>query len=365
MTKVSIVIVNYNYCDFVECAIASALNQTWQNIEVVVIDDGSTDDSRARILNFEKRVITIFQENGGHTRAVNAGFSVSHGEFVLFLDADDLLYPKAIASAVSLLRPGDTKIQFQLATIDHRGIDLNLDFPYFNTKISPEQVKEQALTTGWYPWTTSSGNLYSREFLEKIFPLDPIRIPRSPDSIINMLSPLYGPVRTLHQVLGSYRVHGKNTWASTPTNWSPTTAVKWLQLNKNLEVVFVEHARRLGIQVLQPLIHPFPKLEYEMLAHRFAPKDPVNAQSLPATLVEALRWVVKTRYENMTGRLTRLAWLVFLAVVPKEILRRVLPKARGQSSRSNTWKFLLWLIRKSDLNRNLPMNKRPILLEPR
>lgn len=343
--KISIVIINHNYGEFVCSAIVSALAQTWADKEVIVVDDGSTDDSRDLIFSFGPRIQAIFQEKGGHTRAVNTGFAASAGKYVVFLDADDLLYPVALASAMAAFRPGDVKVQFQLATIDRLGVDQDFPFPYFESDFSPMLVREQAYATGWYPWTTSSGNLYSREYLEKVFPLDSNRIYRSPDSILNKLAPLYGGVRTLRQVLGAYRVHGRNKWAATAATWTPQVAVNWLKLNQQLEAVFIEHARQQGVHVRQPLIHPFQKLEYEVLVHRFAPHEPVVSQGLLATLGKGWRWFILVPSGGILGRMGRMTWLILLAVAPKTFLRWALPRARGQINRSLFWKLLLEMTR--------------------
>src|SRR6185295_5604355 len=101
---VSIIVNNYNYGRFLGEAIQSALSQTYPNIEVIVVDDGSTDDSSEVIANFGGSIKTRFKQNGGQTSALNAGLRMSRGDIVCFLDADDALFPSAIAEAVQLLR---------------------------------------------------------------------------------------------------------------------------------------------------------------------------------------------------------------------------------------------------------------------
>ena len=88
---VSVVIsYNYNYDGFLRDAIDSALNQTYRNIEVIVVDDGSTDDSEAIIRSYGSRVIPILKNNGGQASAMNAGFAICKGEIVCLLDSDDV-----------------------------------------------------------------------------------------------------------------------------------------------------------------------------------------------------------------------------------------------------------------------------------
>ena len=95
----SIIIDNYNYAGFLREAIESALNQTYQKIEIIVVDDGSTDSSREIISSYGCRVISILKCNGGQNSALNAGFSASRGNVILFLDSDDALLPTAVEAA--------------------------------------------------------------------------------------------------------------------------------------------------------------------------------------------------------------------------------------------------------------------------
>ena len=96
LPTVSVVIPNYNYGRFIAETIASALAQTYPIREVIVIDDGSTDDSIEVIGRFGSKVKLINQKNQGVGAARNIGFENSSGEFVAFLDADDIWLPNKI-----------------------------------------------------------------------------------------------------------------------------------------------------------------------------------------------------------------------------------------------------------------------------
>src|SRR5258708_23497185 len=99
---VSILINNYNYGRFLTNAIDSALAQTYQRIEVVIVDDGSTDNSREIISSYGDRIIPVLKENGGQASAFNAGVEASRGEILSFLDADDSFFPEKISHVVAL-----------------------------------------------------------------------------------------------------------------------------------------------------------------------------------------------------------------------------------------------------------------------
>jgi len=107
MPLVSIIINNYNYGHFLREAIESALNQTYPNIEVIVVDDGSTDNSREIIAEYEDRIIPVLKENGGQASAFNAGFAVSRGEIICFLDSDDVWLPNKVDRVVEVFQTAE------------------------------------------------------------------------------------------------------------------------------------------------------------------------------------------------------------------------------------------------------------------
>jgi len=103
--KVSIVIPTYNYGHYIEAAIDSALNQRYKNIEIIVVDDGSTDDTRSRLQPYHRdlRVNIITQSNRGAAAARNRGMRAATGKFIAFLDADDTYRPDNIAVKIAFL----------------------------------------------------------------------------------------------------------------------------------------------------------------------------------------------------------------------------------------------------------------------
>lgn len=101
---VTVVIPNYNYADYVGEAIESCLRQTYPDIEVIVVDDGSRDDSRNIIEGFGDKIRPIFQQNAGVSAARNAGVAAGCGEFVAFLDADDVWMPEKLEMQVAAFR---------------------------------------------------------------------------------------------------------------------------------------------------------------------------------------------------------------------------------------------------------------------
>ena len=105
---VSVVINNYNYERFVGDAISSALNQTYAPMEVIVVDDGSSDGSRSVIEGFAREIVIVSKSNGGQASAFNAGFAKSSGEIICLLDADDVLLPNKVEKIVDAYVDGAT-----------------------------------------------------------------------------------------------------------------------------------------------------------------------------------------------------------------------------------------------------------------
>lgn len=101
---VSIIVPCYNAAAWLGATLESALAQTWPHREIIVVDDGSTDDSAGIAHTFKSRgVRVVTQANAGASAARNHGLRLSHGDFLQFLDADDLLSPEKISAQITLL----------------------------------------------------------------------------------------------------------------------------------------------------------------------------------------------------------------------------------------------------------------------
>lgn len=102
--KTSVVITCYNYGQYIRAAIESVLDQTWQDFEIIVIDDGSTDDTPQVMAEYNghEKIRYLRQENQGQPKAKNRGIAESRGEFVAFLDADDVWLPEKLALQLQL-----------------------------------------------------------------------------------------------------------------------------------------------------------------------------------------------------------------------------------------------------------------------
>ncbi|MEM9215752.1 MAG: glycosyltransferase [Cyanobacteria bacterium P01_F01_bin.150] len=210
---VSIVINNYNYETFLPQAIDSALKQTYPNIEVIVVDDGSTDNSHGVIEKYGNRVIAIFQENGKQSAALNTGFAASSGDIILFLDADDYLFADAVGQIVKKFQPGVGKVHFRLKVVDGENASLGYYIPSIGMQLTSGEVWRKLLQTSSYVSSPMSGNAYRRETLAPVFPI-PAEYKTTGDDYLMIATPFYaGKLASINDPIASYRVHSSNQWA--------------------------------------------------------------------------------------------------------------------------------------------------------
>ncbi len=101
---VSIVIPTYNYAAFLPTAIRSCLDQTYKPIEILVVDDGSTDNTKDVIKEFNNHITYFFQENRGVSAARNRGLELAKGDYITFLDSDDYLTNDSLELRIEILK---------------------------------------------------------------------------------------------------------------------------------------------------------------------------------------------------------------------------------------------------------------------
>jgi glycosyltransferase involved in cell wall biosynthesis len=200
---VSIVIPCYNQGRYLAEAIESAQRQSYPQVEVLVVDDGSTDDT-ARIAAAQPSAIYRRQENAGTAAARNRGLHDSRGEFVVFLDADDRLLPDAVASGVAYLaaHPEAAFVTGHVRLIDEAG----------TPGVVPLQDHEPAGYAALLRWNhiwTPGVVTYRRSAVEPAGGFDP-SAGGSADVELNLRLARRLPIGCHHRVILEYRQHGAN-----------------------------------------------------------------------------------------------------------------------------------------------------------
>ena len=209
---VSIVVCNYNYEGYIAKAIESALAQNYPRIELIIVDDGSTDGSRDVIESYRDRAEIIFKENEGQISAYNAALDIIKGEFVFFLDSDDRLLPNAATEVVAAFNSNlaAAKVHFRLRLIDSTGTPTGGTIPTHlaSGPVSQIMLRQQCL----YQSAPGSGNAYKVSVLRKLAPL-PLdnQDKHGADFFAIYGCSLLGEVATAGNdaPLGEYRVHRK------------------------------------------------------------------------------------------------------------------------------------------------------------
>jgi len=150
---VSIIIPSYNNAEFIADALESVFNQTYSNFEILIVDDGSTDDTKALLAkyaaSYPKKIRCSYIENSGAGTARNIGLKQAKGEYVAYLDADDVWLPHKLETQLTVFeeRPEVDLIFSNSHLVDSKGASLNkLYVKPFEFNFRPEQLFERLLT---------------------------------------------------------------------------------------------------------------------------------------------------------------------------------------------------------------------------
>ncbi len=253
---VSVIIVNYNYGRFLKQAADSVFEQTYPNIEFIIVDNASTDESADVLLAISKQYTgtTILRrsDNGGQSLASKEGFEASSGEYVVFLDADDVLLPSCIATHVfvhlSLRIPVGFSSADMIQSVDSRmvlgtiyrlseyvrsgrgrkpGLLRRIDesapevWPLHSAEAGLENQVHLVLPSdcdfqSWF-WAPTSCNCFRRDALQLFFNTERLGELRSCTDayLIRGVSLLMGSV-VIDRALAIYRLHGMNVFSKHP-----------------------------------------------------------------------------------------------------------------------------------------------------
>lgn len=216
---VSILVNNYNYGQFLGEAIDSAINQTYENIEIIVVDDGSTDNSREIIAGYRKQIIPILKENRGQASAFNAGFATSKGEVIFLLDSDDIFVPTKVAEVVNIFNNNSDiswcfhpqkLIDSDCQEIANNNSDLGSSGRY---DLRPYIIKGKLnghFASFGIPAT--SGLCFRRSLLSEILPMPETETINLSDSYIKYLALAESPGFALAKQLSIQRIHNNNAY---------------------------------------------------------------------------------------------------------------------------------------------------------
>ncbi len=323
---VDIVVDNYNYARFLPAAIESARAQTHGNVNVIVVDDGSGDESRDVLAGYGSEVTVVLKENGGQASTLNAGLELCEGDVVIFLDADDTLHPEAAAAAAAAFAADPTlvKVQYRMEVIDGEGRPTGVTKPAAHLPLPDGDVRAAELA---YPydlvWMATSANAFRGAALRRVMPIPEGPFRTCADWYLVHLTALLGPVRSLQEVLGCYRLHGAN-------NYEPQAAE--LDLDHLRETIgFAEATSAELLRLAAELGLPRPErilsladLANRMISVRLEPgRHPVAGERRGRLLADAVRATRRRDNVSAAMRAMFVAWFAAMAVAPRPLARRL------------------------------------------
>lgn len=204
---ISVIITNYNYESYISECINSVLNQKYKDFEIIIVDDGSTDNSKEIIMDFERKykniVRYIFKANGGQASAFNEAFKIAKGEIITFLDADDFWYEDKL-EIIAKYHEKYNAIQHNLL------INGQKKFHYLQHGVSKQ--KKYLEEIGFMGTIPTSGLSFKKDCLEEIFPIPEVEYKICADLYFKIMYLNTDDIFSLDLDLGFYRVHNLNNW---------------------------------------------------------------------------------------------------------------------------------------------------------
>jgi glycosyltransferase involved in cell wall biosynthesis len=314
---ISVVITSYNYGRFLGQAIDSVLAQTYPDVECIVVDDGSTDNSRD-VIAARPNVVAIFKQNGGQAKALKTGVEAAKGEVIISLDADDWLLEQACARIAEAWRPGTACLNYRLS--------LNGD----PTRLWPAEPflddGHQAFlaANGYYPSPPMSGNAFSRvyasEMLARAEHLDGDGV----DAYLLYSAPFFGNILHIDEALGVYRTHGGNvsmtSGKKTVRNLGDHAYYQfWAQQNAQR----FAHEKGIAFPRRSYLMGAYPSLWLLLAKDGGYDRLPLPDQGRLLTTAVAIKAFLQTPGIERSRRLKNICLLAVLATLPLSLRRRI------------------------------------------
>lgn len=249
---VTALINSYNYARFLPFAINSVINQTYPNIEIIVVDDGSTDFTQEVAAQYGDRVRWVRTENGGQGHAFNVGIPLARGELTMLLDADDAWMPEKVERMVALAakKPRAALLYHRFQNVDPHGNEVGppQPFPMISGDYSRSYLKSGG--TWWSPIT--SVLVLRTAHIKKAIPIPTYAVREGADTIIADYCVVTSEIEHDPDALTWRLLHGSNLYAAGRDNYlyrskeireSDVRRIEWRmfamrQLMKRLDIKF-------------------------------------------------------------------------------------------------------------------------------
>lgn len=322
--SIDIVIDNYNYARFLGQAIDSALGQTHPPDQVIVVDDGSTDESRDLIASYGRRVTPVLKANRGQASALNEGFRRATADLIIFLDADDMLLPDVVSRLIDAAgsNAGAAKFQYPMVVVDERGRPTAARKPPPHLALPSGDLRHQQLAMPFdMTWMSTSGNAFPRQVLESILPIPEVQFAHCADWYLQHLTPLFGPVVSLSDAGALYRVHGANSYEKLPGHLDLDHVRQAVRYAGATRPEIERVADRLGLARPREILS-VADLANRLISRRLDPaRHPVPEDTTASLVSKGMRAASRRRDVAAPMRLGFGAWFVLMAVAPGPVAR--------------------------------------------
>ena len=211
---VTALINTYNYARFLPFAINSVLNQTYKNIEIIVVDDGSTDHTQEVLQRYAGRVMNIRTTNGGQAHAFNVGIPLARGELLMLLDADDAWLPNKVERMVEFAaeRPNAAMLYHRFQNIDAGGREVGVPQP---VALTDGDYRKKYMHSGGSWWSPITSVLVFRpEHIRRALPIPSYAHREGADTVLTDFCAVTAEIASLPETLALRRLHGTNLYAN-------------------------------------------------------------------------------------------------------------------------------------------------------
>jgi glycosyltransferase involved in cell wall biosynthesis len=248
--RVDVVVNNHDYARYLRAAIDSALAQSYPGTRVIVVDDGSTDDSREIIRSYGDRITAVLKDNGGQASAMNAAMDRCGDGVVMFLDADDVLEPHAAERVAERFAadPGLARVHFRLGVIDASGRPTGELKPPARLPLAQGDLRRATVRHPFdVPWLPTTGNAFSAAALRRIMPIPEPEYRICADWYLVHVSSLAGRIGAIDEPLARYRVHPANGFTRSGADLDLVHMAQTVEFAAITRREIGRNARRLGV----------------------------------------------------------------------------------------------------------------------
>jgi len=282
---VSVIVPTYNHGSFIGPALESLFRQIYpeEKREIIIVDDGSTDNTPELLKKFGQEIFYIRQQHRGIASARNAGISRAKGEIITFLDSDDLWYEERLLKVVErfIENPCAALVYHPIELIDIGGKTIKKNFY--------AAFGYEAGLSGWVGNEMASGKIFSggssfafrKDIIDKVSPL-PEDIRRGIDYYMTVTSSCYGPAEYIPQILGKYRLHESNVTLFAGVDDRRTLT----EINKDFA-----HTRQ---RVVEDISNRRNACAYKLdvtILRRIQAKESIFYHVLEGRRLEAVKWI--------------------------------------------------------------------------